>query len=97
MNAAHMQRRYGPSLARKAHMHVWELRAAYDEALEGVDVLITPLNNTVGPKHPASTVKTESNPKGESERLMDLFEPAIGNTLNTCSFNVTGHPAMSIP
>lgn len=28
---------------------------------------------------------------------MDLFEPAIGNTMNTCSFNVTGHPAMSMP
>lgn len=28
---------------------------------------------------------------------MDLFEPAIGNTLNTCGFNVTGHPAMSMP
>ncbi|TKA38359.1 hypothetical protein B0A54_10650 [Friedmanniomyces endolithicus] len=97
MNAAHMQRKYGPSLARKAHMHVWELRAAYDKALEEVDVLITPCNNTVCPKHPAGTAKTDDNPEGFSERIMDLFEPAIGNTLNTCSFNVTGHPAMSMP
>lgn len=28
---------------------------------------------------------------------MDLFEPAIGNTLNTSPFHVTGHPAMSMP
>ncbi|KAK3641109.1 hypothetical protein LTR56_011555 [Elasticomyces elasticus] len=97
MNAAHLQLKYGPALARKAHMHVWELRDAYDKALEECDVLLTPCNNTVAPKHPASTAKTEDNPDGCSERIMDLFEPAIGNTLNTCSFNVTGHPAMSMP
>lgn len=97
MNAAHIRRKYGPALVRKAHMHVWELRAAYDNALEGVDVLLTPCNPTVGPKHPSSTVKSKENPNGLSERIMDLFEPAIGNTINTCGFNVTGHPAMSMP
>ena len=89
MNAAHMERKYGPSLARKAYMHVFELRAAYDKALEQVDVLLTPVNPTVAPKHPKATIKTPDNPNGFSERIMDLFEPAIGNTLNTCSFNVT--------
>lgn len=97
MNAAHIQRKYGPALVRKAHMHVWELRAAYDKALEEVDVLLLPINPTPSPKHPASTVKSDENPKGLSERIMDLFEPAIGNTLNTSGFNVTGHPAMSMP
>ncbi|KAK5114574.1 hypothetical protein LTR85_010151 [Meristemomyces frigidus] len=97
MNAAHIQRKYGPALPRKAHMHVWELRAAYDKALEEVDVLLLPINPTPGPKHPAGTVKSEENPKGLSERIMDLFEPAIGNTLNTSGFNVTGHPALSMP
>lgn len=97
MNAAHMERKYGPALARKAMMHVWELRAAYDQALEDVDVLLTPINPTVGPKFPAGTAKTEENPSGLSERIMDLFEPAIGNTLNTCPFNSTGHPALSMP
>lgn len=28
---------------------------------------------------------------------MDVLRPAVGNTLNTCPFNVTGHPAMSMP
>lgn len=97
MNAAHMSHKYGPALTQKAHMHVWELRAAYDAVLENFDVLITPLNNTVGPKHPGSAIKTNSNPEGKSERLMDLFEPAIGNTLNTAGFNCSGHPAMSMP
>lgn len=97
LNAAHMERRHGPGLARKAYMHVYELRAAYDTAFEEVDVLLTPVNPTVGPPHPASSAKTEDNPEGLSARVMDLFEPAIGNTLNTCAFNVTGHPAMSMP
>ncbi|CAK3737914.1 amidase signature enzyme [Lecanosticta acicola] len=97
MNAAHLEHKYGPSLIRKAHMHVHQLKAAYDEAFERVDVLLTPINPTVGPPHPKGTLKTEGNPNGLSERIMDLFEPAIGNTLNTCSFNVTGHPAMSMP
>lgn len=97
LNAAHMQQSYGPSLARKAHMHVWQLRAAYDKALADFDVLLTPINPTVGPPHPPSSLKTAENPQGMSERLMDLFEPAIGNTLNTAPFNVTGHPALSMP
>lgn len=78
-------------------MHVFELLAAYDKALEECDVLLTPVNPTVGPPHPAGTLKTEDNPNGFSEHIMDLFEPAIGNTLNTCPFNYTGHPAMSMP
>jgi amidase len=97
LNASHMEQKYGNSLARKAYMHVYELRAAYDKALEECDVLVTPINPTVGPKHPKGAIKTAENPKGLSDRIMDLFEPAIGNTLNTASFNVTGHPAMSMP
>lgn len=97
MNAAHMERKYGHSLAKKSLMHVYELQAAYDKAFEDVDVLLTPVNPTVGPKHPSGTAKTEDNPNGFSERIMDLIEPAIGNTSNTCSFNVTGHPALSMP
>ena len=97
MNAAHMERKYGHALAKKSLMHVYELRAAYDKAFEDVDVLLTPVNPTVGPKHPRGTAKTKVNPNGLSERIMDLFEPAIGNTSNTCSFNVTGHPALSMP
>ena len=97
MNAAQIEQKYGASLARKAYMHVFELRQAYDKALEEVDVLLTPVNPTVAPKHPKDSIKTSSSPNGLSERLMDLFEPAIGNTLNTCPMNVTGHPALSMP
>jgi amidase len=68
--------------------HVQQLRDAYDAAFElgGFDVLLTPVNPRVGSKHP--------------EYGMDVgekMEPAIGATLNTCQFNVTGHPALAMP
>ena len=97
MNAVQMEQRYGNRLARKAYMHIFELRAAYDKAFEEVDVLLTPMTPTVGPKIPFGAIKTAENPHGLSDRLMDLFEPIIGNTLNTAPFNVSGHPAMSMP
>ncbi|KAF2731060.1 amidase signature enzyme [Polyplosphaeria fusca] len=70
----------------KALTHVQELRAAYDEVLKDFDVLLTPINPRVGSKHPEYDMNA-----GEK------MEPAIGATLNTCQFNVTGHPALSMP
>ncbi|KAI5358258.1 Putative amidase [Septoria linicola] len=96
LNTAHMRRKYGPALARKAMMHVHQLRAAYDEALKEFDVLITPVNPTVGPAHPPSTLRRDENADGSAENMMDLFERVIGSTLNTSPFNCTGHPAMSV-
>lgn len=97
LNAAHLDRHHGPAIIRKAHMHAFQLRAAYDEALQDLDVLVTPVNPTVGPKLPPQSARTDINPHGRSERLADLTEPAIGNTGNTAGFNVSGHPAMSMP
>ncbi|KAL3457001.1 putative amidase [Aspergillus heterothallicus] len=67
----------------KAHRKVFELRKAYDEALSQVDVLITPTTPTVAFPLP--------------ESLSDKVKAAVGIVANTCSFNVTGHPAMSAP
>lgn len=75
-----------PSLTAKAHMHVHQLRAAYDAGLEQYDVLITPVNPGVGSKHPE-----------EGSSVSAKMEKKIGATLNTCQFNVTGHPALSMP
>lgn len=74
------------AITAKAMMHVHELRAAYDKALEEFDVLLTPVNPRVGSKHP---------PKDASVR--EKMKPSIGGTLNTCGFNVTGHPGLSLP
>jgi amidase len=63
----------------KAMGHVQQLRDAYDEVLRDFDVLLTPANPRAGSKHP--DLDADAGAK---------MEPAIGATLNTCQFNVTG-------
>jgi amidase len=85
-NSTFLQHNRHPSLQAKAMMHVHELRAAYDEALKDVDVLVTPLNPKVGIPHP------------ELEwSVGDKMKSSIGGTLNMCQFNVAGHPALAMP
>lgn len=62
------------------------LRRAYDDALDRYDVLVTPANPTVGPRHP-----------GAGLGVREKYEVAIDNTWNTCPFNLTGHPGLVIP
>lgn len=76
----------GPELVAKAMTHVSQLRAAYDDALQEVDVLITPLTPCVAMKHPELSMSVK-----------DKMTPAIGLSLNTCPFNCTGHPGLSMP
>jgi amidase len=83
---------YSAVVTAKAHRHVLELRAAYDKALEEVDVLITPTAPTLDSKHADVRPETEG---GSS--VMDKVKLAVGLTSNTCPFNATGHPAMSVP
>lgn len=70
----------------KAMMHVHQLKAAYDAALQNVDVLLTPINPRVGSKHPTYDMSVK-----------EKMAPSIGGTLNTCGFNVSGHPGLSLP
>lgn len=62
-----------------------QIRDAYQHALEKYEVIIMPTTPFVAPRHMDWTTVLES------------FEPTIGLTINTAVFNVTGHPAMSIP
>lgn len=77
-----------PALEAKAHRKIFELRAAYDAALAAVDVLVTPCAPTVAMPHP---------PPASVAPILDRLRPAVGLTSNTCPFNVTGHPALSVP
>ncbi|KAK7751857.1 hypothetical protein SLS62_006158 [Diatrype stigma] len=79
-------RQFGPWLEGKAHRKVFELRAAYDKALEEVDVLITPCAPTLAMPHP-----------DPESRISDKLNSSTGVISNTCPFNVTGHPALSVP
>lgn len=77
------------SAQKKAHRHVLQLREAYDTAFTSgdFDILITPTAPTVAPPHPDM---------GRGSTL-DKLKLAAGSTNNTSPFNVTGHPALSVP
>lgn len=61
------------------------IRDAYERVFERLDVLVMPTTPFVAPRH-----GSRASPKVS-------FEPSIGLTSNTAVFNVTGHPALSIP
>ncbi|CAI4212415.1 unnamed protein product [Parascedosporium putredinis] len=61
------------------------IRDAYEKVFTGVDVLVLPTTPFVARRH------------GMRDSPRASFEPTIGMTTNTAVFNVTGHPAMSIP
>ena len=79
-----LRRRYGFRYYAKAMNAVRRLRAAYDRALQGVDLLIMPTTVTTAPELP---------PPGADEDLAAAFT-AIANTQ---PFDHTHHPAMSVP
>lgn len=80
--------RYKGKYYAKAKNQVHALRAAYDKEFEKFDLLLMP-----------TTVRTASeNPTSLAEASNDeLMGYAFNNTFNTCQFNATGHPAMSLP
>lgn len=64
------------------------LRAAYDAPLREFDLLLMPTTVTRAARNPASQ---------EQATEAEIMQTAFGSTLNTCQFNATGHPAISIP
>ena len=78
--------RYGGRYYAKAQNLRRRLRAAYDAALAAHDLLLLP---TVPMK--ATPIPPKGAPPQEITRRS--WEP----TRNTCPFNVTGHPAISLP
>ncbi|GKZ20532.1 hypothetical protein AbraIFM66951_005857 [Aspergillus brasiliensis] len=82
-SAAYLKESCSAQLVAKSHRKVFELRKAYDDALDEFDVLITPTTPTVAFPHPVS--------------LTERVKTAVGIVANTCPFNVTGHPALSVP
>jgi amidase len=90
----YLKSHYPNSIEAKAHRKALELRAAYDLAFESVDVLITPTTPTVAPPLPKLSL---TDPDGVGSSVMDKLTLSIGSTSNTCPFNITGHPAISVP
>jgi amidase len=78
--------RWGGHFYAKAQYLRRRLRAAYDEALQRHDLLLLPTCVMKATPLPASDA-------GPEEITRRSWEPIR----NTCPFNVTGHPAISIP
>ena len=78
--------RYGGHYYGKAQNLRRRLRAAYDAALQSYDLLLMPTVAMKAQRIPGPDATTE-------EITQRSWEPVR----NTCPFNVTGHPAISIP
>ncbi|KAJ5099731.1 hypothetical protein N7532_006732 [Penicillium argentinense] len=57
----------------------------YQELFEKYDAIVMPTTPVVAPRH------------GNWGLPLESLKPSMGLTINTAVFNVTGHPAMSIP
>ncbi len=78
--------RYGGRYYGKAQNLRRRLRAAYDAALERHDLLLLP------------TVPMKATPiPGAGATPQEITRRSWEPTRNTCPFNVTGHPAISLP
>ncbi|THG96265.1 hypothetical protein EW026_g5540 [Hermanssonia centrifuga] len=77
---------YYPHLHGKTHNLIRKLRFAYDKALSDVDLLVMPTLPWV-----AKTLLPQDAPP------LAHFKESFGLTANTVPFNLTGHPALSIP
>lgn len=62
-----------------------QISDAYQRAFQCYDAIVMPTTPFVAPRH------------GTRDSVLRSFEPTIGLTTNTAVFNVTGHPAMSMP
>jgi amidase len=78
--------RYGGHYYAKAQNLRRRLRAAYDAALAAHDLLLLP------------TVPMKATPiPGKDASPQEITRRSWEPTRNTCPFNVTGHPAISVP
>jgi len=72
----------------KARNLVRRLRGAYDNALQEHDLLLLP----------TTVQKSSRNPETQAELTPDqIISLAFNTILNTCQFDICGHPAMSVP
>jgi len=84
---SYVERNYGPSLYGKAQNLTRELRAEYDAVLDSVDALAMP---TV----PVEPFEQDTD-QDRVERIAESGLVPLG--ANTCPFNLTRHPALTVP
>ena len=81
----YLSSKFGGKFYSKAQNLRRTLRAAYDDALRQVDILLMPTT----PKRP-----TKHN---HDATLSEYLEIALNMMNNTATFDATGHPAMNVP
>jgi amidase len=87
MLGKYLERYHGRFYVRAKNLS-FRLRAAYDAALRDCDLLLMPTTQR----------KSQPVPKTlQGVSAEEVFALTLVNIENTCQFDVTGHPAMSIP
>jgi amidase len=86
MMGQYMLRKYRGYHYAKAQNLARQLRAAYDEALQSCDLLLMP----------TLPMKATKLPKPDAS-VAEICQRGFEMLPNTCPFDVTGHPAMTIP
>lgn len=84
----YLRNEYGGYYHAKAQNLRRDLRSAYDDALSEVDVLALPTTPTTAFEVKEDLTRTE---------LVERAQGKKGRTRNTMPFNMTGHPAISVP
>ncbi|GAB2972118.1 amidase family protein [Amycolatopsis acidiphila] len=84
---AHLQETYGGAHLGYARNLRLELRRQVERALADVDLLVTPTT-------PAGPVRL---PDGDPTQADSRADVGVDASYNTCPFNLTGHPALTLP
>jgi amidase len=84
--AEYLRQERGYEYVARAEQHMRGLRAAYDEALRRVDLLLMPTTPTTATLLPGPAAPRE-----------EVLQAAFGPITNTMPFDHTHHPAMSLP
>lgn len=87
INGLSLMRNY-PGLYVKTMNIAQQMRDAYEQLFEDYDLLVMPTTPFVAP----TNVDWQ---RGDSP--MEAMKPSIGITINTAIFDITGHPALSLP
>ena len=85
MTGHYMSKNYNRHYYAKAQNLARVLSSQYDDALKKFDILVMP------------TTPMKAQQKPASQSPSEIVAKALGNIYNTSPFNLTGHPAISVP
>lgn len=85
MIGAYMSKRYNNAYYAKGQNLSRRLTAAYNAMLENYDVLVLP------------TTPMKAMPQLSGDSMAEYFATTLGMLTNTAPFNISGHPAISVP